>query len=377
MHGVPTVCALQVCVAGWSMGGIHACMVAALTRFPVAVAAMLPPRCASTAYCDGALSEFVDLAALRSGRDMHGAAILSTAAATLTPQPNYPNSAAIFRGLPVCELPPPAGAAREAAQRSWSSTDVHAWSRECTPLPLLRLPEDACNAPAAHDLLPPLHANWAGAPAAVAASLASVSAQLMHADCVLTERVHADGVASANGDAKALGRHAYANLLQPLPAGSLLAPHLRRFVASLSALTSPLWHSSTQRLRLRLRHRASGPRPPARAVPRASAAAQARLRPLAAVRAATAHRRRTAASAAAPSLGRRPAPPLQPALLRLQHALAALRQIALLRTWRRHRVRPQAAAQAHSRPSPRHLSHALPACRCTGRWGRRRTPKHL
>ena len=82
---------VQVCVAGWSMGGIHACMIAAFSRFPVACAAMLPPRSAAAAYSDGALSEFVDFAALRSGRDSTGAPVLPTVLRMLRRRPPYPN----------------------------------------------------------------------------------------------------------------------------------------------------------------------------------------------------------------------------------------------------------------------------------------------
>jgi hypothetical protein len=87
---------LQICVAGWSMGAIHACMVASLTRFPVATAAILPPRSASTAYCDGALSNFVDFAAMRSARDSQGVPVLETAANVFAQQPNYPNVPQLF-----------------------------------------------------------------------------------------------------------------------------------------------------------------------------------------------------------------------------------------------------------------------------------------
>ena len=92
-------CAVQICVSGWSMGAIHACMIASLTRFPVATAALLPPRCASTAYCDGALSEFVDLRALRAARDAHGVPVLETAASMFVPMPNYPNPPQLFQHL--------------------------------------------------------------------------------------------------------------------------------------------------------------------------------------------------------------------------------------------------------------------------------------
>ena len=99
LRGLTDLCAVQICVSGWSMGAIHACMIASLTRFPVATAALLPPRCASTAYCDGALSEFVDLAALRSARDEHGVPVLETTAVAFTQMPNYPNSPKLFQHL--------------------------------------------------------------------------------------------------------------------------------------------------------------------------------------------------------------------------------------------------------------------------------------
>lgn len=82
------------------MGAIHACMIASLTRFPVATAALLPPRSASTAYCDGALSEFVDLAALRCARDERGVPVLLTTAAAFACMPNYPNAPKLFQHLP-------------------------------------------------------------------------------------------------------------------------------------------------------------------------------------------------------------------------------------------------------------------------------------
>eukprot|EP00197_Chlamydomonas_leiostraca_P007037 CAMPEP_0202860166 /NCGR_PEP_ID=MMETSP1391-20130828/1990_1 /ASSEMBLY_ACC=CAM_ASM_000867 /TAXON_ID=1034604 /ORGANISM="Chlamydomonas leiostraca, Strain SAG 11-49" /LENGTH=577 /DNA_ID=CAMNT_0049539305 /DNA_START=86 /DNA_END=1816 /DNA_ORIENTATION=- len=45
-----------LCMAGLSMGGVHACMTAALCPHDVAVAALLAPRSAAVAYVDGALS---------------------------------------------------------------------------------------------------------------------------------------------------------------------------------------------------------------------------------------------------------------------------------------------------------------------------------
>lgn len=88
----PQCLPLQVCVAGWSMGGIHACMVTAFSRYPVACAAMLPPRSAAAAYSDGALSEFVHFPSLRTARDATGAPVLPAVLRMLRPQPPYPNT---------------------------------------------------------------------------------------------------------------------------------------------------------------------------------------------------------------------------------------------------------------------------------------------
>lgn len=81
------------------MGAIHACMVASLTRFPVATAAIMPPRSASTAYCDGALSNFVDFHALRTARDAHGVPVLDTVSEMFSRRPNYPNTPSLFEHL--------------------------------------------------------------------------------------------------------------------------------------------------------------------------------------------------------------------------------------------------------------------------------------
>ena len=52
----------ELCVAcagmcGFSMGGVHACMVASLYPGPVACVPLLAPRSAAAAFCHGALRE--------------------------------------------------------------------------------------------------------------------------------------------------------------------------------------------------------------------------------------------------------------------------------------------------------------------------------
>lgn len=95
---------VQVCVAGWSMGAVHACMVAALCRTPVAVAAMMPPSSATAAYCDGSLASFVDVRALQAsrGRDMHGAHLLPAVAAALRRNDVFPNHSSLLRHHEPC-----------------------------------------------------------------------------------------------------------------------------------------------------------------------------------------------------------------------------------------------------------------------------------
>lgn len=44
-------------MCGFSMGGVHACMVASLYPGPVACVPLLAPRSAATAFCHGALRE--------------------------------------------------------------------------------------------------------------------------------------------------------------------------------------------------------------------------------------------------------------------------------------------------------------------------------
>ena len=115
----PQCLPMQVCVAGWSMGGIHACMVTAFSRYPVACAAMLPPRSAAAAYSDGALSEFVYFPSLRAARDATGAPVLPAVLRMLRPQPPYPNTPILMEpGAP--ERPSVAHAGAPQAH-----TDVH------------------------------------------------------------------------------------------------------------------------------------------------------------------------------------------------------------------------------------------------------------
>jgi Alpha/beta hydrolase domain containing 18 len=94
---------LQVCIAGWSMGGIHACMAASLSRHPVACAAVMPPRSAAVAFCDGTLSEFVDVRRLTSGVDDHGTPILSLLAREYERHPVFPNTATVFATHPTAQ----------------------------------------------------------------------------------------------------------------------------------------------------------------------------------------------------------------------------------------------------------------------------------
>jgi len=51
-------------IAGWSMGGLHACMASGLMPTPVATAAFMPPPSAHHAFCVGPLSKSVDKSAL-------------------------------------------------------------------------------------------------------------------------------------------------------------------------------------------------------------------------------------------------------------------------------------------------------------------------
>lgn len=44
-------------ISGFSMGGVHACMVASLYPNPIACVPLLAPRSASVAFCHGALRE--------------------------------------------------------------------------------------------------------------------------------------------------------------------------------------------------------------------------------------------------------------------------------------------------------------------------------
>lgn len=59
-------------VTGWSMGGVHACMVASLYEGDLATVSFMAPRSAADAYCEGALSRFTALPALRGACDSNG-----------------------------------------------------------------------------------------------------------------------------------------------------------------------------------------------------------------------------------------------------------------------------------------------------------------
>jgi len=69
-------------VAGLSMGGVHACMTAALYPGEVAVAPLLAPRSAAVAYCDGALAGVTawrPMLAAADGRDAAVGEVLAAA----------------------------------------------------------------------------------------------------------------------------------------------------------------------------------------------------------------------------------------------------------------------------------------------------------
>jgi Alpha/beta hydrolase domain containing 18 len=96
IHCSPQLWHAQICISGMSMGGIHACMVAAHSTVPVACVAMLPPRSAAVAYCDGKLSSFVDARKLYSSKacDSEGVPIVVALAAAYqrsAPLPNTPS----------------------------------------------------------------------------------------------------------------------------------------------------------------------------------------------------------------------------------------------------------------------------------------------
>ena len=83
------------------MGGIHACMVAALSQVPVACVAMLPPRSAAVAYCDGALSSFVDVRALHRSHalDSTGMPLVSAVVDAFARDDVFPNTPSMFAHL--------------------------------------------------------------------------------------------------------------------------------------------------------------------------------------------------------------------------------------------------------------------------------------
>ncbi|KAK9791405.1 hypothetical protein WJX73_007571 [Symbiochloris irregularis] len=59
-------------MSGFSMGGVHACMVASLYPFPIACTPLLAPRSAGAAYCKGALSVATGWRSLTSPLDERG-----------------------------------------------------------------------------------------------------------------------------------------------------------------------------------------------------------------------------------------------------------------------------------------------------------------
>lgn len=56
-------------MSGFSMGGVHACMVASLYPFPLACTPLLAPRSAAVAYCQGALTQATDWRSLLQSVD--------------------------------------------------------------------------------------------------------------------------------------------------------------------------------------------------------------------------------------------------------------------------------------------------------------------
>ena len=55
-------------VCGFSMGGVHAMMIASVAENPIALVSLLAPRCASQVFTDGALSHSVDWGALAAAQ---------------------------------------------------------------------------------------------------------------------------------------------------------------------------------------------------------------------------------------------------------------------------------------------------------------------
>ncbi len=70
-------------MAGLSMGGVHSCMTAALYPGPIATAALLAPRSAAVAYCDGALSAAMAWQPLLREVDEQNNPVLKVGATTL------------------------------------------------------------------------------------------------------------------------------------------------------------------------------------------------------------------------------------------------------------------------------------------------------
>lgn len=61
----------QLGVSGLSMGGVHACMTAGLCPTPVAATALLAPRSAAVAYCDGAMARAMSWHGLQADHERH------------------------------------------------------------------------------------------------------------------------------------------------------------------------------------------------------------------------------------------------------------------------------------------------------------------
>ncbi len=67
-------------MCGFSMGGVHACMVAALCPRPVACVPLLAPRSAAVAFCHGALRDATAWQPLAAAADeAHMASLTSLA----------------------------------------------------------------------------------------------------------------------------------------------------------------------------------------------------------------------------------------------------------------------------------------------------------
>jgi len=70
-----------LCMTGLSMGGVHACMTAAVYPRPVACTPLLAPRSAAAAYCDGALAAAMAWTSLLQAYDEKGVDVLQAVSA--------------------------------------------------------------------------------------------------------------------------------------------------------------------------------------------------------------------------------------------------------------------------------------------------------